>query len=122
MWFCPACRCIPPALATGIKSLKDDVDSLKQTTLSILTAVQGLSTNLGNSIENLNDRLTALQRQINVKDLGITEKLESLSNTTDNIKTVYDQKACKLLNKTTAILDKVKEQSENIKSISEKPK
>ena len=33
LWFCPACRCIPPALATGIKSLKYDVDSLKQTTL-----------------------------------------------------------------------------------------
>ena len=122
LWFCPACRCIPPALATGIKSLKDDVDSLKQTTLSILTAVQGLSTNLGNSIENLNDRLTAFQRQTKAKDLCITEKLESLSNTTDNIKTVYDQKACKLLNKTTAILDKVKEQSENIKIISEKSK
>ena len=122
LWFCPACRCIPPALATGIKSLKDDVDSLKQTTLSILTTVHGLSTNIGNSIENLNDRLTALPRQINAKDLCITEKLESLSNTTDNIKTVYDQKACKLINKTTAIFDKVKEHSETIKTISEKSK
>ena len=122
LWFCPACRCIPPTLATGIKSLKDDVDSLKQTTLSILTTVQGLSTSIGNSIENLNDRITALQRQINAKDLCITEKLESLSNTTDNIKTVYDQKACKLINKTTAIFDKVKEQSETIKTISEKCK
>ena len=122
LWFCPACRCIPSTLATGIKSLKNDVDSLKQTTLSILTAVQGLSTNIGNSIDNLNDRLTALQRQINAKDLCITEHLESLSNTADNIKTVYEQKACKLLNKTTAIFDKVKEQSENIKTISEKSK
>ena len=50
------------------------------------------------------------------------KKLQSLSSTTDNIKTVYDQKACKILNKTTTVLDKIKEQSEDIKTLSEKAK
>ena len=54
--------------------------------------------------------------------LCVTEKLESLSNSIDNIKTAYDQKACKLLNKTTAIYDKLKEQSDDIKVISDKCK
>ena len=122
IWFCPACRCIPPALSSGIKTLKDDVDSLKQSTLSILATIQGLSKSIESSIGNLNDRFTALQRQINAKDLCVTEKLESLSNSTDNIKTAYVQKACKLLNKTTAIYDKLKEQSDDIKVISDKCK
>ena len=106
LWFCPTCRSIPSAIETGIKSLKADVDGLKETTLSILNAVQGLSTTLENSFENLNDRLTALQRQVNANGICITEKLKSLSSTTDNIKTGYDlnvmrQSACLVFNPIT---------------------
>ena len=119
LWFCLACRTIPQTLTTGINSLKADVDNLKQSTQSILSAVKSLSTTLESSVGNLNDRLTALQRQINAKDLCITEELENLSNTTNSIKTSYDQKSCQILNKTTAVFEKVKEQSDKIKTISE---
>ena len=122
LWFCLACRTIPQTLTTGINSLKADVDNLKQSTQSILSAVKSLSTSLESSVGNLNDRLTALQRQINAKDLCITEELENLSNTTNSIKTSYDQKSCQILNKTTAVFEKVKEQSDKIKTISESTK
>lgn len=56
-------------MTAGVKSLKADVDQFKQTTLSILRAVKGLSSNLESNIENFNDRLTALQLQINGKDM-----------------------------------------------------
>ena len=88
MWLCPSYRFIPPDLASGIKLLKDDVASLNQTTMSILTSVKCLSTNTGNDIENLHDWLTALHRQINAKDLCTTVMLESLSNSADNNKTI----------------------------------
>ena len=107
LWFCLACKTIPQTLTTGIHSLKADVDNLKQSTQSILSAVKSLSTRLESSGGNLNDRLTALQRQINAKDLCITEELENLSNTTNSIKTSYDQKSCQILNKTTAVFEKV---------------
>ena len=119
LWFCLACRTIPQTLTTGINSLKADVDNLKQSTQSILSAVKSLSTTLESSVGNLNDRLAALQRQINAKDLCITEGLENLSNTTNSIKTSYDQKSRQILNKTTAVFEKVKEQSDKIKTISE---
>ena len=119
LWFCLACRTIPQTLTTAINSLKVDVDNLKQSTQSILSAVKSLSTSLESSVGNLNDRLTALQRQINAKDLCITEELKDLSNTTNSIKTSYDQKSCQILNKTTAVFEKVKEQSDKMKTISE---
>ena len=121
LWFCPVCRTVPSNLTVGMKSLKRDVELLKQTTLSILSAVQGLSAKLESSIENINDKLTAIQRQINGKDMCITEKLEILSKTADNIKVAYDQKSCQILNKTTAVFEKVKAQSDTIKALSEKP-
>ena len=103
LWFCLACRTIPQTLTTGINLLKADVDNLKQSTQSILSAVKSLSTSLESSVGNLNDRLTALQRQINAKDLCFTEELENLSNTTNSINKSYDQKSCQILNKTTAV-------------------
>ena len=84
--------------------------------------MKSLSTTLESSVGYLNDRLTALQRQINAKDLCITEELENLSNTTNSIKTIYDQKSCQILNKTTAVFEKVTEQSDKIKTISESTK
>ena len=81
LWFCLACRTIPQTLTRGINSLKADIDNLKQFTHSILSVAKSLPTSLESSVGNLNDRLTAQQRQINAKDLCVTEELENLSNT-----------------------------------------
>ena len=116
LWFCPTCRCIPSALSADITTLKTDVENLKQTTVSILNAVKGLSETIENSIGNVNDRLTALQRQISGNELCITEQLNTLADTTNNIKTSFDQKACQILNKTNAVFEKVKKQSESVKT------
>ena len=122
LWFCPTCRNIPSALKTDVSSLKLEVDQLKQTTLSLVTTLKGLSSNLESSIQSLNDRFTALERHMNGKDLCITEKLDKLSKAANNIKTSQDQKSSQILNKTAAVLEKIKEQSENIKFVSEQNK
>lgn len=103
--YAPTCRNIPSSLINDISSLKQDVDNLKTYTKSILTAIHGLSSKLENSIRGLNDRLTSIIRQINGKDLSITESTESLSATTNNLKTSFDQKSCQILNKTTTVFD-----------------
>ena len=66
------CRRIPSARSADIITLKTDVENLKQTTVSILNAVKGLSGNTENSIGNVNDRFTALQRQISGNDTVVS--------------------------------------------------
>ena len=52
----------------------------------------------------------------------MSESLESLSSTANSLKTNIDKKSCQIINKTTAIYDTVKSQTENIKTIAEKSK
>lgn len=44
LWLCPTCRNIPQSLQIDVINLKDSVKHLKESTESILSAVQGLST------------------------------------------------------------------------------
>ena len=50
------------------------------------------------------------------------KNLKIFSNTTNSINKSYDQKSCQILNKTTAVFERVKDQSEKIKTISESTK
>lgn len=99
--------------------MKYEVDEIKQSTQSILKAIKGLATKLENSI--VNDRLTSVTRQINSKELCITESLDSLQSVTDRLKTSLDQKSCQILNKTTAVFDKVKAHTETLNKITNNP-
>lgn len=58
-----------------------------------------------------------MSKQINSTDLCISESIETLQASTSNIKTTLDNKTCQILNKTTAVFDKVKTYSENSKGI-----
>ena len=95
-------------------SLKNDVKIFQESTKSILLAVQGLSTKFETCISGINDRLTSLSKQINTKDRFMTDSLENLSISTNNIKTVFDQKSNQILNKTSAVLDKPKTQADSV--------
>ena len=88
LWLCLTCRSIPPAIKHDIGTLKTDVEQLKECTKSILSAVKGLSEKVENSFGSLNDRLTSLNRNINAKDLTLSESLESISSSTNSLKTV----------------------------------
>ena len=121
IWVCLACRKVPTDLKQDISSLKYEVDEIKQSTQSILKAIKGLATKLENSLENVNDRLTSVTRQINSKELCITESLDSLQSVTDSLKTSLDQKSCQILNKTTAVFDKVKAHTETLNKITNNP-
>ena len=88
--------------------MRNELNGLKQSTSSILAAVQNLTSNIERSIGNINDRLTAINKQISTNDKGISGALQILNTTTSNIKTSVEQKTSQILNKTGAVIDKVK--------------
>ena len=120
LWFCLAYRGIPTALKHDISILKVDVQQLKECTQTILEAVNGLTAKIESNFDNLNDRLTSLKRNINANDISISESLETLTSTTNSLKTSFDQKACQIVNKTAAVFEKLKSQTENLKTTTEK--
>ena len=117
IWMCETCRCIPASVKDDISGMKSEINGLKECTQNILKAVLEMSKKVENNFGSINDLVTALLRQINGKDLVITESLEQLQTSTDTLKSSLDQKACKITNQTAAILEKVKTQGENIKTI-----
>ena len=117
IWMCETCRCIPASVKDDISGMKSEINVLKECTQNILKAVLEMSQKVENNFGSINDRVTALLRQINGKDLIITESLEELQTSTDTLKSSLDQKTCKITNQTATILEKVKTQGENIKTI-----
>ena len=108
VWSCLSCRVFPATVTSELSHLKSDINDLKKSTSCILTAVHDLTSMTERSIENINDRITALNRHISTNDNSLTGVLETLSTTTNTIKSNLDQKSCQILNKTSAVLDKVK--------------
>ena len=108
VWSCLSCRVFPATVTSELSHLKSDINDLKKSTSCILTAVHDLTSMMERSIENINDRITALNRHISTNDSSLTGVLETLSTTTNTIKSNLDQKSCQILNKTSAVLDKVK--------------
>ena len=83
----------PQFLQSDVIYLKnDDVKHIKESSESILSAMQGLSTKFGTFIGGINDRLTSLSNQINST---ITEPIESLASSTNIIKSALDQNETK---------------------------
>ena len=87
---------------------------MKETSTSIITVLKTLSTEVTKNIQGINDKLSALSKQINHNDKKVTEILSSLNDASENMKTSFDQKTCHILNKTTSIKDKIKLQSDKI--------
>ena len=85
---------------------------MNESTKSILKAIEHISSKHANSLENVNDRITSVSRQINSKELCITESLESLQTVTSGLKTSLAQKSCQIINKTTAVFEKIKAHEE----------
>ena len=117
IWVCLTCRKVPVDLKQDIKCLKHEVDIIKQCTQSIFKAIEGLSTKFDQSLKSVNDRLTSVSTQINSEELCITESVLSLQSLTENLKTSVDQKSSQILNKTTAVFDKVKAHTETLNKI-----
>ena len=59
---------------------------LKKSTLSAVSAITGLATKLEQNIGSLKDQLTAMSRQINSKELCISESIENLQTTSNDLK------------------------------------
>lgn len=114
LWLCLSCKNVPQELRTEISCLTKDVDQLKQSTCSILSAVGELSSKLENCIGGINDRITALNKQINLHDMNITETIDNLSSTASNMKNNFDKKSTQILNKTSAVFEKVKLHANNL--------
>ena len=64
VWSCLSCRVFPATVTSELSHLKSDINDLKKSTSCILTAVHDLTSMMERSIENINDRITALNRHI----------------------------------------------------------
>ena len=117
IWVCISCRNVPKVLKNDIDNLKHEVVEIKKCTQSVFKAIEVLSTKFENTIGGIKDQMTTISRQMNSKELCITESIENLQTTTNNLKTSLDQKACKILNKTEAVFEKVKSHSENMNNL-----
>lgn len=115
IWVCLTCRAVPEHIKLEITSLKNDVSQLKTTTNMILSSVQKLSTQIENCVGGINDRITALTRQINLHDITMSEAIENVSTKASNIKSTVDQKTNQIVNKTTAVFEKIKLHENNLK-------
>ena len=72
-----------------------------------------MSTKFSSNFRSFNASITALTRQIDGKDVIISESLEQLQTLTDTLKTPLDQRSYKISNRTTAVLEIVKAHSDN---------
>ena len=111
------CRNVPKDLKKDIHSLQHDVEEIKKCTLSAVSAITGLATKLEQNFGSLKDQLTAMSRQINSKELCISESIENLQTTTNNLKSSMEQKTNQIFNKSTAVYDKLKSHTETFKTI-----
>ena len=116
IWLCLRCRSVPTSVQNEINNLRSDVTQLKTTAELILSSMNNLTTKLENSIGGINDRLTALTRQINLHDITTNEAIENISSKMTGIKTSLDQKTNLIQNKTTAVLEKIKTFDANVKN------
>lgn len=62
------------------------------------------------SIGEIKDSLTSITKQINSRDKSVSESIVDLTSSTNTIKSTFEHKTNKLLNKTNADLNKVKTQ------------
>ena len=115
IWLCLSCRSVPSNVKNEISSLKLDVNQLKTTTELILSTVNNLTTKLENSFGGINDRLTALTRQINLHDITTNEAIENISSKMAGLKKSLDQKTNLIQSKTTAVFEKIKTFENSVK-------
>ena len=94
--------------------LKNDVRQLRECNTSILSAVHVLSARFESCIGGINDRLSALSKQISSNDKTVTESIENLNSSTNIIKYTFEQKTNQILNKTNSVMDKLKPQAESV--------
>ena len=64
VWFCPSCRHSQQVLLNDVSGLKTEVKTIRDCTDSILTAINGLSMKLENSVGEIHDKIAALSNQI----------------------------------------------------------
>ena len=110
VWFCPSCRHSQQVLLNDVSGLKTEVKTIRDCTDSILTAINGLSTKLENSVGEIHDKIAALSNQIKSNDVSVSDSIENLTVTTNTIKITVEEKADQILNKTKAVFDKMKTQ------------
>ena len=117
VWLCLSCRKVPQGLKSSPTALTSYIEQVKVSTSSILVALGHLTTQVSTSINGINDKLTALSSQVRCKYKKMSETLDSLYMPSDSMETHFDQKTCQFLNKTTTIIDKIKQHSENANSV-----
>ena len=112
VWLCVSIREVPHCIQHNLIDIKTDVEQLKESSKSIVTILNSLSTVVSRNIQGINDKLTALSMQINCYHTNFSESIGALNTASNTMKTSFDQKTSQILNKTTSMIDKIKSQYE----------
>ena len=104
----------PNELQNEIKCTKDEVQEQKNTTQLILSAAHELAKKMECNTAGINDN--AISKREKANDKQTSEPTQSVATATDKVKTIVEQKSCKIINTTITILDNVQTHNDNTTS------
>ena len=68
VWLFVLCHQVPQVLQDNLIDIKTDVEQLKESSKPKITIVSTLSMEVSKNIQGINDKLTALRKQISCND------------------------------------------------------
>ena len=102
-WVCADCRVMPET----IKLMKSQINTLLETTTSLMKTFGSLSEKLDQEFGKLNDRITAVANKSKCSNQSSTQSMAELRQDIDALKTNVDKKTEAILSKSQCIIDKV---------------
>ena len=105
-WVCADCKALPKT----VKGLREQVETLVQTTSDILKTFETFSKSMEHKFDNLNDRLTGLSNQNKSSKEVCTSSLTDINKDITNLRSEMDKKSNAILSKSQCILDQIKTQ------------
>ena len=105
-WVCADCKALPKT----VKGLKEQVETLVQTTSDILKTFETFSKSMEHKFDNINDRLTGLSNQNKSSKEVCTSSLTDINKDITNLRSEMDKKSNAILSKSQCILDQIKTQ------------
>ena len=93
-----------------MKGLRDQVETLVQTTSDILRTFETFSKSMEHKFDSLNDRLTGLSSQNKSSKEVCTSSLTDINKDITNLRSEMDKKSNAILSKRQCILDQIKTQ------------
>ena len=114
-WTCADCRILPET----VNNMKSQIDTLLQTTNTMMDFFKTFSENVDSKFQNLNDRITTVINQNKCYDESSTSSMSDIRQDICVMKTDIERKTGTILSKSQSIYDKVKTTSDLVTKINE---